>query len=513
MEKIKSFMMHKLFHSFSKNAVISIFMLGLLDIMAMTAPYYLKYIIPQIWNYMGVTQDQYDQIIAVLGWIVLALQIPSGLLADRISSRRMLIMASWGTAFGTLLWALTMQGFLGGNSTKLILYYIIFSLFGVTTTLLLWAPLWKVLSQQGDKHQQGALYGLEGSFNGLIGLLLVTLIGSLATAAASNGNNLPFYILIYVIVIGLCIAAIGIWKFIPETYEKSPVLLLIKRIFSKSKSKHKIKNPNLSDTKLRLKTIFAPILNTRIWLLSFMVLGMYIFQSVYAYYMKSYLTLLIGAGVLIPILGGLRAYGLRMIVSSPFGKWAQKRKSFVLVSIMVFAIGIIFAVIFILLPGVGNTFANLSPSYKLALKIIMPILYIINGTISWCLVTIRYVQIGEIPTAENSYGTTIALISFIAFSTDAWFYQMASILMKTNPQYMDGTSYSQYGLSVLLIISLVISLFGLLCGIIVYIWNAWELKKLGKTDFRWREMNNKKIEKDDSDIEVVNINNKVKNIN
>ena len=173
---------------------------------------------------------------------------------------------------------------------------------------------------------------------------------------------------------------------------------------------------------------------------------MYIFQSVYAYYMKSYLTLIIGAGVLIPILGGLRAYGLRMIVSSPFGKWAQRRKSFVLVSIMIFSIGIIFALIFILLPGVGNTISTMSASYKLALKIIMPVLYIINGTISWCLVTIRYVQIGEIPTTENSYGTTIALISFIAFSTDAWFYQMASILMKTNPAYMDGTSYSQYGM-------------------------------------------------------------------
>ena len=246
-----------------------------------------------------------------------------------------------------------------------------------------------------------------------------------------------------------------------------------------------------------------------------MVLGMYIFQSVYAYYMKSYLTLLIGAGVLIPILGGLRAYGLRMIVSSPFGKWAQKRKSFILVSIIILSIGIVFAIIFILLPGVGNTFANLSPSYTLALQIIMPILYIINGTISWCLVTIRYAQIGEIPTTKNSYGTTIALISFIAFSTDAWFYQMATILMKTKPEYMDGTSYSQYGLSILLIISLIISVFGLLCGIIVHIWNAWELKKIGKTDFRWREMNNKKIEKgdSDSDIEVLPTSKKVININ
>ena len=258
MDKIKKFIGGKILHNFSKNAVISIFMLGLLDILAMTAPYYLKYIIPQIWNYMGVTQDQYDQIIATLGWIVLALQIPSGLLADRISSRRMLIIAGWGTAFATLIWAFTMQGFFGGESIKLLLYYVIFFNFWCYYNAFFYeAPLWKVLSQQGNKHEQGALYGLEGSFNGLVGLLIVTIIGTLATAAAKQGNNLPFYILIYIIVVGLAISSIGIWVFVPETYQKSPVLLLIKKIFTKSKNKHRIKNPNHSDLKLKLKNYFC----------------------------------------------------------------------------------------------------------------------------------------------------------------------------------------------------------------------------------------------------------------
>ncbi len=94
---------------------------------------------------------------------------------------------------------------------------------------------------------------------------------------------------------------------------------------------------------------------------------------------------------------------------------------------------------------------------------------------------------------KNSYASTISLISWIAFTPDAWFNYVASAIGKlpNNSYVVDGhRNYSLQGIQILLIIAIVCVLVGLIAGIIIYILNKRELKKLNKTSFRFRELGN-----------------------
>ena len=95
-------------------------------------------------------------------------------------------------------------------------------------------------------------------------------------------------------------------------------------------------------------------------------------------------------------------------------------------------------------------------------------------------------QIEEIPHNEYNYGTIIALISFVAFSSDAWFYQMASSWMKAG-NYIDADGgYTQQGLQYILLVGISISIFGVLCGLGAFIINRKEIHELKKKTYRWR---------------------------
>lgn len=161
-----------------------------------------------------------------------------------------------------------------------------------------------------------------------------------------------------------------------------------------------------------------------------------------------------------------------------------------------------------MLAGFGNNIdINTNKSYLLALQIIFPILFTVIDIISWFLVTTRYAQISEIPHQKETYGIIVAFISLIAFSLDAWFYQMAASWMQAGGHVMTeadvmqlgygsvGSSYDQAGLQLLLFVALGITAFGLLAGIIVFIINKQELKTLHKSNYRWRDEKNIKATK------------------
>ncbi|CAM9149119.1 MFS transporter [Mycoplasma marinum] len=470
-------------HGLSKKIILAVFVLAAVDIFSMAAPYYLKYVIPHIYTYLNVTQDQFDQLNASLGYTVLIFQIPSGIIADKMSGKKLLIISVVMSGIFTILFGIASQGLFPANAS-LPLLYIIFIGFGISTTLFLWSPLWKVLSQQGGPKDQASLYGLEGSYNGLIGLLFITLIGTFATSLASRGNNNLFYALVYIIAVALFVSGIGVHFFIEETFEKSH----LSRKFSE-----KITNlKNFRFKKEYFKSL-EPAKIFRVWLLAFFVMGMYVFETVFAYYLKSYLAI-VASAVVVTALAGFRSYGLRLLVSGPFGKWLSKRRSWTLVMLILLTIGMLISLIAILAPGINNNLHSATVNKKLY-TILFSIVFVLLGIISWFLVAGRYILIDEIPHTKETYGTIIALISVVSFSTDAWFYQMASSWAKHNVAAFHtggpghwSKGYSQHGLQLLFLTATGITLFGIFCGMGAYAINRHEIKKLGKKEYRWRTL-------------------------
>lgn len=465
-DKIKNL----LTHGFNKRILIAILVLAIADVFTMAAPYYLKYIIPKVHDYLGVHQSQFDKLNATLGYVVLATQIPGGWLADKFSSKKMLSTSLFMTGMLSIWWTLIIQVDFSASAAMSQLY-VIYIGWGISTTLIFWTPLWKLLSQLASKEKQGVAFGLHGTMNGLAGLLVITGLGTIATYLSGKGESWAFYSFSYVLSAILIVTGILTLKYVPEKGFKSKISKKISEI----------------EWKKIFISLVKPMKSVRVWLLAFFVMGMYMFQSVFAYYMKSTISTLGVAATALAIIAGFRTYGFRMIFSSPFGRWADKRKSYILILIWVLLIGGILALIFILLPGYNAAFLSWSSETRLLVQILVSILYLVVGILSWFLVALRYVQVVEIPVEKGSYATVIALISFVAFSPDAWFYHLAS---EIGSRYQEKGSYTLEGLQIILFVAIGVIIFGLICGTLVFAINKKEIKSMGIKDYRWRKLRN-----------------------
>ena len=113
----------------------------------------------------NITQTQLRYCSSILGFIFMVTYIPSGWLADRFSSRKLLSLSLLAT--GLLgLWFSTMPSY----SSLLIIY----SAWGVATGLTFWSAHIKLVAMLASKDQQGRFFGILDGGRGLIEALLAT---------------------------------------------------------------------------------------------------------------------------------------------------------------------------------------------------------------------------------------------------------------------------------------------------------------------------------------------------
>nr|WP_313771111.1 MFS transporter [Mycoplasmopsis felis] len=397
--------------------------------------------------------------------------ITGGFLANKFSSKWLLFIAVFSTGIITIWFGFNiLYSSTQSPDSLFIQYAIIWGLWGVSSTLVFWTPLWKLVSQQTTKENQGLAYGIQGTANGIIGFFLIFVLGLLVKdvwfpTVSKESSTIPFATYAFLIA-GFLVATSFLVLFgVPEKQmEKNTEKLTFQRI----------KNSVLQ--------VYKALKNWKLWALSIFVMGMYTFQSVFAYYLLQLLqNAYLGPAILVTIIGGVRTYALRTAVSTFVGRWADKFRSYVLFLIITLGIGIIIVGSIILL-------GYLPESQNITLIVLSSTLYILAGVLSWGMVTLRYAQVGEIHIEKNSYASSVVL-SFIGFSTDAWLYNVTGAVGKAyTPEGATNTSVTGY--QIILLITLSIALVGLLAGLAVHIANTNELKKLGKTNYRWRTLEN-----------------------
>ncbi|PAK21229.1 hypothetical protein CJJ23_03055 [Mycoplasmopsis agassizii] len=474
-----------------KKAMIALFILAAVDVFVIAAPYYIRLIFPNVHTILHVTESEFDSFIAAVGWVTLITQLPGGWLTDKVSSKKLTALASFTTGLLTLWWATLILtspnptaevagGQLKSSTATLTQYYLIYIGWGVSSTMIFWTPLWKLVSQQAKKEDQGLSYGVQGTWNGLIGIAIIFIAGIIFQVIAQNVLavdpetgvrpewNPGYALYAYWVAAFLLLTSFAILKWVPEYTTKEKFALSFKNMWLVLKS-------------------------ARIWLDAFFVMGMYMFQSVFAYYLLQYMKNVGIAAVGTPaivlvVIGGIRTYVLRFVISTPTGRLADKAKSYIHTLIIVLGVGFIVAAIFLALPGTGD-FKDLPRDYQIALIPIFIILYLIVGGISWIMVTLRYATIGELPVPKKSYASTNALISFVAFSPDAWFYTASAAIGK-NYTIAGSSNTSQQGYSIIILFALGVAIFGWICGVVLFFWNRYEIKKLKKDSYRWRTLEN-----------------------
>ncbi|TDV24393.1 Na+/melibiose symporter-like transporter [Mycoplasmopsis mustelae] len=456
--------------------IVALIILAAADVFVIAAPYYIKNIIPNLHLYLNIREDQVATLTSIIGYVTLITQLPGGFLANKFSSKVLLFIAVFSTGlitfwFGGVIWY---SSSLNPNNL-FIQYSIIFGLWGVSSTLVFWTPLWKLVSQQTTKENQGLAYGIQGTANGLIGLLFVFFIGILITTywvpiydkvAVGLNKNVPFAVYAFLIASFLMVTSVMVLTLVPEKWiEKSTEKLTWER-FKKS-----------------IIQVWNASKNWKLWALSIFVMGMYTFQSVFAYYLVQLMqNAYLAPVILVTILGGVRSYGLRTLISTFVGRWADKFRSYILFLIITTFIGIIILGAIILFGFIPN-------KYNIWVIVLSSILFICAGILSWVMVTLRYTQIGEIHLEKNSYASSVGILSFIGFSTDAWLYQITGAIGSKYTE-VGGKNTSATGYQIILVVCLAVAIIGLLAGLIVHISNTKELKKLGKTNYRWRTLEN-----------------------
>ena len=113
----------------------------------------------------SITQTQLRYCSSLLGIIFMVTYIPSGWLADRFSSRKLLSFSLLATALLGL-WFSTMPSY----SSLLVIY----GAWGVATGLTFWSAHIKLVAMLADKDQQGRFFGILDGGRGLVEALLAT---------------------------------------------------------------------------------------------------------------------------------------------------------------------------------------------------------------------------------------------------------------------------------------------------------------------------------------------------
>ncbi len=128
----------------------------------------------------NITQTQLRYCSSMLGLIFMISYVPSGWLADRFSSRKLLAYSLFATALLGI-WFSTMPSY----NTLLIIY----GAWGLATGLTFWSAHIKLVTMLAKKDQQGRFFGILDGGRGLIEALLATVAVAMFAYALSQQSG------------------------------------------------------------------------------------------------------------------------------------------------------------------------------------------------------------------------------------------------------------------------------------------------------------------------------------
>lgn len=112
---------------------------------------------------MGISNTQSGLLMTMYTVANMILYIPGGILADRLSAKKSIVISLIGTALLAYLYAFTMKSFA--------LSMLIYLGLSLTTAFVFWSSLMKAVRIIGTEEEQGFMYGLYYACNGLTNAL------------------------------------------------------------------------------------------------------------------------------------------------------------------------------------------------------------------------------------------------------------------------------------------------------------------------------------------------------
>lgn len=157
---------------------------------------------------MGITNQQLGLLTTIYAVGCMSLYIPGGIIADRSSTKKCILLSLGSTSLLTLVYA-----FFNSYAISLVIWF----LFAFTTTFVFWGSLFKTIRLIADETEQGFMFGLYYLGNGLFGAL----VNGVAIWAMrfSTDMNRQFFYAVIIYALSTTLAAIMVWLIIKDDKE------------------------------------------------------------------------------------------------------------------------------------------------------------------------------------------------------------------------------------------------------------------------------------------------------
>lgn len=211
---------------------------------------------------MGITNMQLGLLTTVYTIGNMILYIPGGIVADKFSTKKCMLISLISTSILTFIFAFSMGSYA--------LAVVVWTLFSITTTFLFWCSLMKTIRMIGDETEQGFMFGLYYMGNGLTGAI----VNAIALQMTAMGNDASGKFFIAVIVYG-CSTTVG--------------AILIAMLLKNNKSKE----ATVKSEEFHINQVGGLLKTPNLWLFAIVVFTGYAIYSSTSYF-TPYLTDVVG---------------------------------------------------------------------------------------------------------------------------------------------------------------------------------------------------------------------------
>lgn len=364
-----------------------------------------------------ITQAQLRYCSSMLGFIFMISYVPSGWLADRFSSRKLLASSLLATALIGM-WFSTIPSY----SSLLFIY----ASWGIATGLTFWSAHIKLVAILANKDQQGKFFGILDGGRGLVEAVLATLAITLfayVLTQESSSTSMALKQVIYLYIAVLILVA--------------PLVYLLLDDLEESASSNKTTNTNFKDD------LMIVLRHREIWLCAICIIcGYQLFYATYsfsAYLQENFGLSAVAVGTITVAKLWMRPIG--GIAAGFIGDWCSPEK-----------------VLCILLVLASLALAMMAFLPTTSASILMLVVVLLIGLLTYGVRGLYWATLGGCNVPNKIKGLAIGMISMIGYFPEFYLPLISAYLLELYPGVMGYKIYY-----------LIISIFGVLGAYTAYL--------------------------------------------
>jgi sugar phosphate permease len=349
----------------------------------------------------NITQTQLRYCSSMLGLIFVITYVPSGWLADRFSSRKLLAYSLLATALIGV-WFSTMPSY----SSLLVIY----GAWGVATGLTFWSAHIKLVAMLAKKDQQGRFFGILDGGRGLVEAFLATVAIALfayVLSQESGSTTLALKQVIYLYIGVLLLVAPLIYWLLDDFGEQSD-------------------DGNKADNSVFMDDLMTILRHREIWLCAIcLICGYQLFYATYsfsAYLQQNFGLTAVAVGTITVAKLWMRPIG--GIAAGFIGDWSSPEK-----------------VLSILLVLASISLAMMAFLPTTSASIVMLVVVLLIGLLTYGVRGLYWATLGGCNVPNKVKGLAIGMISMIGYFPEMYLPLISAPLLE---QYPGGLGYRIY---------------------------------------------------------------------